>query len=90
MYKSNGITAMRPYAPDQAAPALASRWARQTTCPPTSPPAPPRQPYQLRRPGTIETYLFSMFNENLKESGVEQNWSFCYPNMEHVYPISFN
>jgi hypothetical protein len=43
-----------------------------------------------RHPGAIETYLFSMFNENLKESGVEQNWGFFYPNMKQVYPISFN
>ncbi|TVU19144.1 hypothetical protein EJB05_35280 [Eragrostis curvula] len=43
-----------------------------------------------RHPGTIETYLFSIFNENLKESGVEQNWGLFYPNMKRVYPISFN
>ncbi|XP_062231264.1 lichenase-2-like [Phragmites australis] len=43
-----------------------------------------------RHPGATETYLFSMFNENLKESGVEQNWGLFYPNMQHVYPISFN
>uniref|UniRef100_A0A0A9FNM1 Glucan endo-1,3-beta-D-glucosidase n=1 Tax=Arundo donax TaxID=35708 RepID=A0A0A9FNM1_ARUDO len=43
-----------------------------------------------RHPGTIETFLFSMFNENQKESGVEQNWGLFYPNMQHVYPISFN
>jgi exo-beta-1,3-glucanase (GH17 family) len=42
-----------------------------------------------RHPGGIETYLFSMFNENQKESGVEQNWGLFYPNMHHVYPISF-
>jgi exo-beta-1,3-glucanase (GH17 family) len=42
-----------------------------------------------RHPGGIETYLFSMFNENQKESGVEQNWGLFYPNMQHVYPISF-
>ncbi|KAK3138934.1 hypothetical protein QOZ80_5AG0375390 [Eleusine coracana subsp. coracana] len=43
-----------------------------------------------RHPGAIETYLFSMFNENLKESGVEQNWGLFYPNMKRVYPISIN
>ena len=43
-----------------------------------------------RHPGGIETYLFSMFNENLKESGVEQNWGLFYPNTQRVYPISFN
>ncbi|KAF8765806.1 hypothetical protein HU200_008318 [Digitaria exilis] len=43
-----------------------------------------------RHPGAIETILFSMFNENLKEDGVEQNWGLFYPNMQRVYPISFN
>ncbi|PUZ66239.1 hypothetical protein GQ55_3G291700 [Panicum hallii var. hallii] len=43
-----------------------------------------------RHPGAIETILFSMFNENLKESGVEQNWGLFYPNTQRVYPISFN
>ncbi|KAG8085384.1 hypothetical protein GUJ93_ZPchr0010g7704 [Zizania palustris] len=42
-----------------------------------------------RHPGGIETYLFSMFNENQKDYGVEQNWGLFYPNMQHVYPISF-
>ncbi|WVZ98302.1 hypothetical protein U9M48_043763 [Paspalum notatum var. saurae] len=42
-----------------------------------------------RHPGAIETYLFSMFNENQKDSGVEQNWGLFYPNMQHVYPITF-
>lgn len=42
-----------------------------------------------RHPGAIETYLFSMFNENQKDSGVEQNWGLFYPNMQRVYPISF-
>ncbi|KAF8690465.1 hypothetical protein HU200_040820 [Digitaria exilis] len=43
-----------------------------------------------RHPGAIETYIFSMFNENQKEPGVEQNWGLFYPNMQHVYPISFS
>jgi exo-beta-1,3-glucanase (GH17 family) len=43
-----------------------------------------------RHPGAIETYLFSMFNENQKANGVEQNWGLFYPNMKRVYPISFN
>ncbi|KAL6610079.1 hypothetical protein ACP70R_040048 [Stipagrostis hirtigluma subsp. patula] len=42
-----------------------------------------------RHPGAIETFLFSMFNENQKDSGVEQNWGLFYPNMQRVYPISF-
>ncbi|CAO2195846.1 unnamed protein product [Urochloa humidicola] len=43
-----------------------------------------------RRPGRkVEAYLFAMFNEDLKEAGVEQNWGLFYPNMERVYPITF-
>jgi exo-beta-1,3-glucanase (GH17 family) len=42
-----------------------------------------------RHPGAIETYLFSMFNENQKENGVEQHWGLFYPNMQRVYSISF-
>ncbi|CAL4959501.1 unnamed protein product [Urochloa decumbens] len=43
-----------------------------------------------RRPGRkVEAYVFAMFNENLKEAGVEQNWGLFYPNMERVYPITF-
>uniref|UniRef100_A0ACD5X960 Uncharacterized protein n=1 Tax=Avena sativa TaxID=4498 RepID=A0ACD5X960_AVESA len=42
-----------------------------------------------RRPWKVETYLFSMFNENLKEAGVEQNWGLFYPSTDRVYPISF-
>ncbi|KAJ1262661.1 hypothetical protein BS78_09G126200 [Paspalum vaginatum] len=42
-----------------------------------------------RHPGAIETYLFAMFNENEKQSGVEQNWGLFYPNMQAVYPITF-
>jgi hypothetical protein len=42
-----------------------------------------------RRPWKVETYLFSMFNENLKEAGVEQNWGLFYPSTDRVYPIAF-
>lgn len=42
-----------------------------------------------RRPRRIETYVFSLFNENLKDSGVEQNWGLFYPSTDRVYPISF-
>ncbi|CAM0885278.1 unnamed protein product [Alopecurus aequalis] len=41
-----------------------------------------------RRPCKVETYLFSMFNENLKEAGVEQNWGLFYPSTDRVYPIT--
>ncbi|XP_006645315.2 lichenase-2-like [Oryza brachyantha] len=44
-----------------------------------------------RRPGKkVETYVFAMFNENLKEPGVEQNWGLFFPNTDNVYPISFH
>lgn len=42
-----------------------------------------------RRPWKVETYLFAMFNENLKEGGVEQNWGLFYPSTDRVYPIDF-
>ncbi|KAL6634825.1 hypothetical protein ACP70R_027496 [Stipagrostis hirtigluma subsp. patula] len=42
-----------------------------------------------RHPGALETFLFSMFNENLKEDGVEKNWGLFYPDTTPVYPISF-
>uniref|UniRef100_A0ACD5XBI3 Uncharacterized protein n=1 Tax=Avena sativa TaxID=4498 RepID=A0ACD5XBI3_AVESA len=42
-----------------------------------------------RRPWKVETYLFSMFNENLKDAGVEQNWGLFYPSTDRVYPITF-
>lgn len=42
-----------------------------------------------RRPRRVEAYVFALFNENLKEEGVEQNWGLFYPNMERVYPITF-
>nr|XP_010921891.1 glucan endo-1,3-beta-glucosidase [Elaeis guineensis] len=43
-----------------------------------------------RRSGkAIEAYIFEMFNENLKSSGIEQNFGLFYPNMQPVYPINF-
>ncbi|XP_073025017.1 putative glucan endo-1,3-beta-glucosidase GVI [Primulina eburnea] len=43
-----------------------------------------------RRPGKdIETYIFAMFNEDLKPGGVEQHWGLYYPNLVEVYHANF-
>ncbi|KMT20022.1 hypothetical protein BVRB_1g000420 [Beta vulgaris subsp. vulgaris] len=43
-----------------------------------------------RRPNNIlDIFIFSMFNEDKKAVGVEQNWGFHYPNMDAVYPLTF-
>lgn len=42
----------------------------------------PRRPKLL-----METFIFEMFNENMKQPGVEQNFGFFYPNMQPVYPF---
>uniref|UniRef100_A0A0D9VA61 Glucan endo-1,3-beta-D-glucosidase n=1 Tax=Leersia perrieri TaxID=77586 RepID=A0A0D9VA61_9ORYZ len=44
-----------------------------------------------KRPGALETYLFAMFNENLKSGDTtERNFGLFYPNKAPVYPIKFN
>lgn len=44
-----------------------------------------------KRPGkSIETYVFAIFNENLKPSGIEQNFGLFYPNMSEVYHVEFS
>ncbi|TVU34720.1 hypothetical protein EJB05_16567 [Eragrostis curvula] len=43
-----------------------------------------------RRPRKIEAYVFALFNEDLKDAGVEQNWGLFYPSTDRVYPISFS
>ncbi|GMY07161.1 putative glucan endo-1,3-beta-glucosidase GVI [Fagus crenata] len=43
-----------------------------------------------RRPGSaMETYVFALFNEDLKPSGTEQNFGLFHPDMTEVYPVSF-
>ena len=43
-----------------------------------------------KRPGrSIETYVFAIFNENLKPPGTEQHFGLYYPNMTVVYHVEF-
>ncbi|XXG87230.1 hypothetical protein AAC387_Pa11g1966 [Persea americana] len=41
-----------------------------------------------KRPNSrLDTFVFAMFNENLKPAGIEQSWGLFYPNMQPVYSI---
>ncbi|XP_025013710.2 putative glucan endo-1,3-beta-glucosidase GVI [Ricinus communis] len=43
-----------------------------------------------KRPGKVlETYIFAMFNEDLKAAGIEQHFGLFNPDMTEVYPINF-
>nr|DAD24421.1 TPA_asm: hypothetical protein HUJ06_025885 [Nelumbo nucifera] len=42
----------------------------------------PRRPEHL-----MDTFMFAMFNEDLKPAGVEQSFGFFHPDMKPVYPL---
>ncbi|KAF3771741.1 Glucan endo-1-3-beta-glucosidase acidic isoform [Nymphaea thermarum] len=43
-----------------------------------------------KRPGPMEIFVFALFNEDQKPTGIEQNWGLFYPSKQPVYPISLN
>ncbi|KAD4384610.1 hypothetical protein E3N88_24778 [Mikania micrantha] len=43
-----------------------------------------------KKPGNnLDTYVFAIFNEDLKSPGIEQNFGLFYPDMTEVYHIDF-
>uniref|UniRef100_A0A7N0REK0 Uncharacterized protein n=1 Tax=Kalanchoe fedtschenkoi TaxID=63787 RepID=A0A7N0REK0_KALFE len=42
-----------------------------------------------KRPSTErEAYIFAMYNENLKPTGIENHWGLYYPNLKEVYHVN--
>uniref|UniRef100_A0A7I4FCM3 Glucan endo-1,3-beta-D-glucosidase n=1 Tax=Physcomitrium patens TaxID=3218 RepID=A0A7I4FCM3_PHYPA len=44
----------------------------------------------MRRNVRMPTYIFALFNENLKGGGIENNWGLYHPNMTPVYSINLS
>ena len=44
-----------------------------------------------KRPGSsIETYVFALFNEDLKDTGTESNFGLFYPSKQPIYSVNLS